>query len=159
MLIRVFVNQLVVFGVQELGLKSERVLDFRQVLDKDLLKLNWLRIECFSRKCLSKIKDISNLGSLRNTFPSRKSFPSIISDSILSIICKPSKQQITTNERPSSTFASITVNNSNISLILHQEIIHLLAGFEQKYKRGTVMIFPVVGGHPVVESCGIVLDS
>ena len=91
-LIRVFVNQLIVFGVQELGLKSERVLDFWQVLDKDLLKLNWLRIECFPRKCLSKIKDISNLRSLRNTFPSRKSFPAIISDSILSIICKPSKQ-------------------------------------------------------------------
>mgnify|MGYP006103644115 CR=1 FL=1 len=91
-LVRVFVNQLVVFGVQELGLKSERILDFRQVLDKDLLKLDWLRIECFSRKCLSKIKDISNLRSLRNTFPSRKSFPSIISDSVLSIICKTSKQ-------------------------------------------------------------------
>ena len=123
----IFINQRVVWYPTNLNTYPKLIPYSWQIPKVDLLQNHSFWLSDTSLKQFFEIENIPNLWRLCDSLTMWESFPPIISNCILSCVCKANIQQIWTNKCTSPPFTSITVNHYYIQRICLQKLIHLLA--------------------------------
>ena len=93
--------------------------------DVNFLEKDGLCVTDVGFEHLFEVENVSDLTWLGDASSRFESFPAIVSNRILSYVCKATEQKIATYQCTRSTFTCITMNNDYIIFIIFQIIINL----------------------------------
>ena len=112
-----------------------------------------------SLECLFKVINVSDLTWLSDTLSVLEAFNSVVCNGFLSCLTEATKQEVTTDQSPCSSLASIAVNDDYILCALVEIYKHVKADLHEHLKSWTMMVLPTACQHAIIEGSRIVISA